>query len=304
MAELPRLPRLNSPPLKALLLTSFCQSGRKPHIVNQYHEKTAFSKEIGGKISRFSVNVKHSNTKQLRQLFEVGDALMTQNRNTASPGALHFPEMDLRHQYVTGYYLAFGKRLFDVVVASLLLVTLLPILCLIAVLASLGGGSPFYAHERIGQNGRRFNCLKFRTMRLDSDAVLKQLLISDSEAAKEWHETRKLENDPRITFVGRLLRRTSLDELPQLINVIRADMSLVGPRPVTEEELERYSGHLSKYLSLRPGLTGIWQVHGRGRVDYNERVEMDAQYFRTVSLSSDLTLLFLTSFVILKRQGQ
>ena len=173
-----------------------------------------------------------------------------------------------------------------------------------ALLASLDGGLPFFGHERIGLNGRRFKCMKFRTMHPNSAAILQDLLDSDPKVAKEWFKNYKLTNDPRITFVGKWLRRTSLDELPQLFNVIRGDMSLVGPRPITEEEIHKYSGHLSKYLSLRPGMTGIWQVYGRGRVGYNARVEMDALYFRTARFTSDLWLIFLTVLVVFQRRGQ
>lgn len=204
----------------------------------------------------------------------------------------------------TEFYRHYLKRGFDFVSSLIILTLILPVLLVIGVIASLDGAAPIFAHERIGLNGRRFKCLKFRTMRPDADSVLKALLNSDPCAAAEWKMNHKLANDPRITVVGRWLRRTSLDELPQLVNVLRGDMSLVGPRPVTLEETGRYKAHLPKYLALRPGLTGMWQVYGRGIVEYEERVEMDANYFKKLNFAGDLRLLLLTCNVVLQRRGQ
>lgn len=201
------------------------------------------------------------------------------------------------------FYARFGKRGIDLALAVPMLISVLPIMTVLALLSSLDGGAPIFGHERIGQNGRRFKCLKFRTMRTNSAEVLATLLASNPEVAAEWARDYKLARDPRITRVGRWLRRTSLDELPQLLNVIRGDMSLVGPRPITEAELEKYEGHISRYLALRPGMTGVWQVHGRGKVDYQQRVEMDARYAQTLSLSRDLWLVLLTTVVVFKRRG-
>jgi len=201
-------------------------------------------------------------------------------------------------------YMGRLKRYLDLLLCALGLVSIAPVMVIVAVVVSIDGGSPLYGHERIGQNGRRFKCLKFRTMRKDSAAALENLLSGDPAAAAEWEATQKLTNDPRVTHTGKWLRRTSLDELPQLINVLRGEMSLVGPRPVTEQELVKYQAHLPKYLALRPGLTGVWQVHGRGRVDYQTRVEMDAQYFRTASFPGDLRLMLLTILVVFQRRGQ
>lgn len=208
------------------------------------------------------------------------------------------PYHDLRD-----FYARFGKRGIDLALAVPMLISVLPIMTVLALLSSLDGGAPIFGHERIGQNGRRFKCLKFRTMRTNSAEVLATLLASNPEVAAEWARDYKLARDPRITRVGRWLRRTSLDELPQLLNVIRGDMSLVGPRPITEAELEKYEGHISRYLALRPGMTGVWQVHGRGKVDYQQRVEMDARYAQTLSLSRDLWLVLLTTVVVFKRRG-
>lgn len=210
----------------------------------------------------------------------------------------------LRHSSTRYLYLIYGKRLFDVLLASLMLIFLIPVLVISAFLAYFGSGSALFCHERVGRDGRRFKCLKFRTMRPNSEAILDKLLSEDPKIAKEWSQNFKLTNDPRITVIGNWLRRTSLDELPQLLNVIRGDMSLVGPRPITESEMVNYRDHISEYLSLRPGLTGIWQVHGRGHVGYEERVKMDVRYFMTASFAGDLKLLLLTVLVVFKRGGQ
>lgn len=203
-----------------------------------------------------------------------------------------------------GIYLPHGKRLLDVVLALLGLVAAFPVMLVIGLLVARDGGPALYGHDRIGRNRRQFRCLKFRTMHIDSATLLAHLLETDPEAAREWSQDHKLTQDPRVTRLGHFLRRTSLDELPQLINVLRGDMSLVGPRPITEEELPRYHGHVGAYLSLRPGLTGFWQVYGRGRVGYGTRVEMDAFYHRTVSFAGDIWLMVLTAFVVFQSRGQ
>lgn len=205
---------------------------------------------------------------------------------------------------LTGFYRSFGKRSFDVALGVLVLVASLPIMLVLMVITMLDGGPPVFAHERVGKGHQRFKCLKFRTMRVDADAALKEHLTSNPSARKEWEEHHKLSKDPRITPIGRFLRRTSLDELPQLLNVIRGDMSFVGPRPVTDEELLRYGSHLPKYLALRPGVTGLWQVNGRGRVSYEERVMMDATYFYKLSLLGDLGLMLKTGLVIFQCRGR
>lgn len=211
---------------------------------------------------------------------------------------------DARGSVFAAFYTRCGKRTFDLAVCLSSLVFAVPLMAVLAVLAMLDGGPPLYWHERVGRDGRRFYCLKFRTMRPDSATILADLLARDPDAAAEWARDRKLSNDPRITRVGRWLRRTSLDELPQLFNVVRGDMSLVGPRPVTDAELERYQGYRQLYLSVRPGLTGYWQVHGRGVVGYQERIEMDACYVQSVSLRGDLWLMLQTVMVVLRLRGQ
>lgn len=196
------------------------------------------------------------------------------------------------------------KRLFDLTVASLALVVLSPVFAVIAVAIKIWDPGPvFFAHVRIGQNGRAFLCLKFRTMIPQSKQVLEYFLASDPEAKREWSVTRKLKYDPRVTRFGRILRRTSLDELPQLINVVRGDMSLVGPRPIVKSELTYYGRRKSDYLSVRPGITGLWQVSGRSDTNYPERVSLDLEYIRTMSLFKDCIILLRTVRAVASRAG-
>jgi lipopolysaccharide/colanic/teichoic acid biosynthesis glycosyltransferase len=194
----------------------------------------------------------------------------------------------------------------DVALSAALLLLLLPVFLALAAAVAADGGRVFYSHRRVGRNGRTFGCLKFRSMRPDADRFLSDLLARDPAALAEWRAARKLRRDPRVTPVGRVLRATSLDELPQLINVLRGEMSLVGPRPVVQEELEQHyapAGAAADYLSVRPGLTGPWQVSGRSDMDYRERVKLDADYARNPSLLRDLALLAYTVVVVLRRRG-
>lgn len=165
------------------------------------------------------------------------------------------------------------------------------------------GGPAIYGHERVGKNGQPFKCLKFRSMVINSKEVLEQVLATDPEAKAEWDETFKLKNDPRITPIGKFLRRTSLDELPQLFNVLKGEMSLVGPRPIITEELERYRDEVDYYLLSKPGMTGLWQVSGRSDVDYDTRVYLDAWYVKNWSMWNDVAILFKTVGVVLKKDG-
>lgn len=195
------------------------------------------------------------------------------------------------------------KRAFDIVVASLIILMLSPLLLFLAVWVKSDGGSSIYGHTRIGKNGRAFKCLKFRSMVLNSQEVLQELLRTSPEARAEWDKDFKLRNDPRITKVGAFLRKTSLDELPQLFNVLRGEMSLVGPRPVIDEELERYGDNKDYYLMAKPGMTGLWQVSGRNDVDYDTRVYFDAWYVKNWSLWHDIAIMFKTIDVVTRRSG-
>ncbi|WP_114193571.1 undecaprenyl-phosphate galactose phosphotransferase WbaP [Edaphovirga cremea] len=195
------------------------------------------------------------------------------------------------------------KRTFDIVGSVMILTMLSPVLLILAYLVSKDGGKSIYGHERIGRNGEKFKCLKFRSMVTNSQEVLKNLLENDAQAREEWDKDFKLKNDPRITRVGKFIRKTSLDELPQLLNVLKGEMSLVGPRPVIEKELERYAGDVDYYLMAKPGITGLWQVSGRNDVDYDTRVYFDAWYVKNWTLWNDIAILFKTINVVLKRDG-
>jgi exopolysaccharide production protein ExoY len=196
-----------------------------------------------------------------------------------------------------------SKRTFDFIFGTLLIVGLSPILLLIAFLARRDGGPVLFGHRRIGQDGRVFVCWKFRTMVVNSDRVLEEVLASDPAAREEWESTYKLKCDPRITRVGQFLRTTSLDELPQLFNVIKGEMSLVGPRPIVAGEVPRYGAAFHDYTRCRPGITGIWQVSGRSDMDYGGRVQLDQQYARGWSLAKDIKVLWKTAFVVIQRKG-
>ena len=189
-------------------------------------------------------------------------------------------------------------------IALLLLVVLSPLLAVITFLIWRRDGAPvFFAHFRVGCDGKLFRCLKFRTMLRESEQVLAELLRTDSNARAEWAKDQKLTHDPRITPVGNFLRRSSLDELPQLLNVLRGEMSLVGPRPITVAELTRYGSVRWHYLSVRPGITGLWQVSGRNNTTYDERVALDRRYVEQRSFWVDVAILFKTLRVVALREG-
>ncbi|HDX7440961.1 TPA: exopolysaccharide biosynthesis polyprenyl glycosylphosphotransferase, partial [Escherichia coli] len=193
------------------------------------------------------------------------------------------------------------KRLFDIIASIAIIILLSPVLLYISRLVKKDGGPAIYGHERIGQDGKPFKCLKFRSMVTNSKDVLNELLQNDPEAKREWDTTFKLKNDPRITKIGAVLRRTSLDELPQLFNVLKGEMSLVGPRPIITAELERYNEEVDYYLLSKPGMTGLWQVSGRSDVDYETRVYLDAWYVKNWSMWNDIAILFKTVGVVLKK---
>jgi Undecaprenyl-phosphate galactose phosphotransferase WbaP len=195
------------------------------------------------------------------------------------------------------------KRVFDVFAALVLLVLgALPLLY-IALRIRRDGGPAIFAHKRVGQTGKVFPCFKFRTMQVDAEERLRELLANDPAARAEWEREFKLRNDPRITPIGQFLRRTSLDELPQLFNVIRGEMSLVGPRPVIRAELARYGDDVDYFLMVRPGMTGLWQVSGRNDTGYDTRVYLDTWYVKNWSLWYDIAILFKTIRVVLNREG-
>lgn len=188
--------------------------------------------------------------------------------------------------------------------AMLLLILLIPLLALIAFLIWRRDGAPIlFAHYRVGRDGKLFRCMKFRSMLRNSEQVLADLLRDDPAARTEWARDQKLLDDPRITPVGHFLRKSSLDELPQLLNVLRGEMNLVGPRPITVAELTRYGQVRWHYLSVRPGMTGLWQVSGRNLTTYEERVAFDRRYVEQRSLLGDVGILVKTVRVVLLREG-
>jgi len=187
------------------------------------------------------------------------------------------------------------KRAFDFAVAASALLFLAPAFLTIAILIRLNDKGPIlYRHTRVGRQGERFECLKFRTMATDSEERLAHILLTDPHAAAEWQEGQKLRNDPRITKIGAFLRKTSLDELPQLWNVIKGEMSMIGPRPITRDELARYGRDRRFYLLVRPGISGLWQVSGRSSVSYDRRVQLDREYLEEWSWGQEIKIAALT----------
>jgi len=196
------------------------------------------------------------------------------------------------------------KRIFDLVLVIIGGIVVVPLCALIALLIKLDSNGPVvFWHERFGRGGRRFCVLKFRTMVVNGDEVLKRALAQNAALREEWERDQKLRKDPRVTRVGWLLRVTSLDELPQLWNVFVVDMSLVGPRPIVQNEFKKYGSKLSVYMEVTPGITGLWQVSGRNNTTYEQRVNYDCQYVAQQSASLDLAILLRTIKVVLFREG-
>jgi exopolysaccharide production protein ExoY len=195
-------------------------------------------------------------------------------------------------------------RAIDVVVCLVALASLLPFAVIFAVAIKLQDGGPIlFGHMRIGRDGRLFRCWKFRSMVVNAEQKLAALLARDPAARAEWEADHKLRNDPRITWLGNFLRKSSIDELPQLINVLRGEMSLVGPRPVVQAEALRYGRYFREYCAVRPGITGLWQVMGRNDVSYRRRVALDVAFVRSQSVSLYLTILILTVPAVFGRSG-
>lgn len=196
------------------------------------------------------------------------------------------------------------KRAFDISAACVLCIFFFPfMLCVAGVIWFTDRQKILFGHERVGLNGRRFKCYKFRSMCLDADERLCEILRNDPLALEEWEASHKLTNDPRLTPVGFILRKTSLDELPQVWNVIKGDMSMVGPRPIVMDEAEHYGSHFGVYKSVRPGLTGSWQVNGRSDTTYEERVQLDVEYVENRTFWVDLKILVKTVMVVVGCKG-
>lgn len=196
-----------------------------------------------------------------------------------------------------------AKRALDIIGALVLAAVFAPLILVIIAFMGREEGSIIYRHRRVGRDGRTFDCLKFRTMVPNADQVLRDLLERDPVIEAEWLRDHKLRNDPRVTPIGRFLRRTSLDELPQLWNVLRGEMSLVGPRPIVKDEMLRYGRYLPTYLTAKPGITGLWQVKGRNDTDYRRRVVLDTYYVKNQNLRLDLYILLQTTRVVLGGSG-
>ena len=206
-----------------------------------------------------------------------------------------------RTEYETG---TSAKRITDIVIASVALVFVFPLLLVVATLIRLqDGGKAVYAQKRYGGNGRTFSCYKLRSMVANADERLQEILATDPEARAEWEETQKLVNDPRITPLGHFIRKTSIDELPQLINIIRGEMSLVGPRPIVENEIAKYGEYYRDYCAVRPGLTGLWQVEGRSDTTYEERVQLDVKYAISRTFTGDIMIMLRTVPAVLLSKG-
>jgi len=200
-------------------------------------------------------------------------------------------------------YRHYGKRVFDVACILLALPFALFLIGFCALALWFEGGKPFYTQQRLGAGGKKFSILKLRSMVHNADQVLEDYLARDPEMRREWDKHQKITNDPRITPMGRILRKTSLDELPQLFNVLRGDMSLIGPRPMMPDQLSLY-GRPNAYFALKPGITGLWQVGARNNERFSYRNEVDAEYERTISFRTDMVILFKTVGVVLRPTGK
>ena len=195
-------------------------------------------------------------------------------------------------------------RALDIIIALFVIAFIAPLMCAVCLGIKLQDGGPvLFGHYRIGRHGRSFRCWKFRSMVVNAEDRLAAVLASDPEARAEWEASHKLRTDPRITAFGRFLRVSSLDELPQLLNVLAGEMSLVGPRPIVTSEVVRYGRWFSHYTAVRPGITGLWQINGRSDVSYRERVAMDVLFSRTQSVARYISILICTIPAVLKRSG-
>ncbi|PZV14155.1 MAG: galactosyl-1-phosphate transferase [Pseudanabaena sp.] len=204
----------------------------------------------------------------------------------------------------TDHYATWGKRIFDIAFASIVLTVFSPVYIAITLLVFISSpGSVLYIHPRVGLNGSKFNCIKFRTMINGADQALEDYLNACPISRAEYEASFKLKHDPRITKIGKLLRTTSLDELPQFWNVLIGDMSVVGPRPLVQNELSKYGAAIDRVLSVRPGIAGLWQVSGRNDIPYAKRVQIDASYVKRMSFWLDLHLIFKTILVVIFPKG-
>jgi len=197
------------------------------------------------------------------------------------------------------FYIIF-KSFLDIIFSIIFIVVCSPLFLVIIILIKFSSRGPiFFSHKRIGKFNQPFNCIKFRTMHPEADDILFNLLEGNSFLKEEFEKTQKLKNDPRITVIGKILRKTSLDELPQFINVLRMEMSIVGPRPIVKSEVIKYGSNITKVLSIKPGITGLWQVSGRNNLSYQKRVFLDSLYVDNISFLMDLRIIIRTFGVLL-----
>ena len=231
--------------------------------------------------------------------------LFTSFNFMADPMTFQFDtiQFDNMRTATTGKYPNRVKRLLDISIIVLTAPITLCIMVILTLICSMDGHSPFYSQLRVGRNGRLFQCWKFRTMIPCNQKILTAYLSTNPAAMLEWIALKKLKNDPRITPMGRFLRQSSLDELPQLYNILRGEMSIVGPRPIVPDEMEKYGDNMKHYLALRPGLTGLWQTSGRNNIDYDARVRLDVAYQQSLSLGGDLKIIYRTIGTVLARTG-
>jgi lipopolysaccharide/colanic/teichoic acid biosynthesis glycosyltransferase len=230
--------------------------------------------------------------------------MITRSKENSQPSLRTKKSVANRQERDADHYANWGKRLFDIIFALIVLTVFSPLYLAIALLVFISSrGSVLYIHPRVGLHGKEFNCIKFRTMINGADQVLEDYLNSCPISRAEYEASFKLKDDPRITRIGKFLRTTSLDELPQFWNVLVGDMSVVGPRPLVQAELIKYGSAISKVLSVRPGIAGLWQVSGRNDIPYSKRVQIDASYVRMMSLSLDIKLIYKTILVVVFPKG-
>ena len=217
-------------------------------------------------------------------------------QNTKALAKIEINDMEIKGKIYSGF-----KRIVDVVLGCIGLVLLSPVFLILAICIKIDSKGPvIFSHKRIGKNGKEFNMYKFRSMYENAEEMIENF---NEEQKREWQENFKLENDPRITKMGNFLRRTSLDELPQIVNIIKGDLSIIGPRPIVDEELEKYGKNKKKFLSITPGLTGYWQANGRSNTTYEERMQMELYYIDNQSLWLDIKIFFKTIISVIKKEG-
>jgi lipopolysaccharide/colanic/teichoic acid biosynthesis glycosyltransferase len=265
-----------------------------------HHADSAFAAS-GSRVAAPATSVAALLRKSADVLYQPGH-----QEGSAAPNSAEWEQISLAvHELrTTGVDYRLVKRLLDILVVCTFMPCLLPLLLIVALVVRISSPGPIlYRQKRIGRFGREFNLWKFRSMYVNSDEILRNHLHLNHEAAREWAQLRKLKMDPRVTRLGKLLRRASLDELPQFLNVLAGSMSLVGPRPIVSAERAQYCDAYFFYVSAKPGLTGLWQVSGRSDLTYHQRVALDEEYIRRWNLGLDLQILWRTAGVVWGLKG-